>query len=142
MIKSPKLYFFDSGLASYLLGIQNVRQLDTHPQRGALFETWVVSEIMKARFNKGLRSNLHFWRDRSGHEVDIVIESGAGLIPVEIKSGQTVVGDSLSALGYWMGLAGGASAEGFLVYGGDTNRSQRGVRILSWKASGVLHDIV
>ncbi|MFC1672093.1 ATP-binding protein [Planctomycetota bacterium] len=142
MIKSPKLYFFDSGLAAYLLGIQETAQLDVHPQRGALFETAVVSELMKARLNKGLRSNLYFWRDRSGHEVDMVIESGGSLIPVEIKSGQTVVEDSLAGLRYWSALAGTASASAFMIYGGDTNRTQQDIQVLSWKMSKTLHDAV
>jgi hypothetical protein len=90
LVKTPKLYFYDTGLAAWLLGIQNAEQLSVHPQRGALFESWVVAELLKARFASGLGSNLFFWRDRSGHEVDLLVEQGATLTPVEIKSGRTV----------------------------------------------------
>ncbi|HEV3457879.1 MAG TPA: ATP-binding protein, partial [Thermoanaerobaculia bacterium] len=79
LVKTPKLFFYDPGLAAWLLGIQNAEQLAVHPQRGALFESWVVAELLKARFAHGMASNLFFWRDRTGHEVDLLIEQGAAL---------------------------------------------------------------
>jgi predicted AAA+ superfamily ATPase len=93
LVKTPKLYFLDSGLAAWLLGIRNAETLETHAARGALFETWVVSELYKQRLNAGRSLDLYFWRDSTGHEVDILIETSAGLVPVEIKSGSTYASD-------------------------------------------------
>ena len=101
LVKTPKVYFLDAGLAAWLLGIKTAQQLATHPLRGALFEAWVVSEYLKARWNRGLPSNLSFWRDRSGREVDLVIDNGVKLWPVEIKSGATVSRDAFRGLERW-----------------------------------------
>lgn len=90
ILKSPKLYFIDVGLAAHLLGIEAPGQITTHPLRGELFETFVVIEFLKYRFNAGKSDNLYFFRDRTGNEVDLVVETGAGPVPVEIKSAQTV----------------------------------------------------
>ncbi|MFH7326808.1 ATP-binding protein, partial [Desulfurivibrio sp. C05AmB] len=89
--KAPKLYFYDSGLAARLLGIEEERQLLTHPLKGALFETWVVAELLKNLANRGRKNNLYFWRSHDGHEIDILAEKGTGLLPLEIKSGATLV---------------------------------------------------
>lgn len=138
LVKTPKLYFYDSGLAAWLLGVQNPGQLVTHPQKGALFETWVVSELLKARFNRALGSNLFFWQDRGGHEVDILVEQGATLIPVEVKSGQTVVQDFFANLESWSKIAGEAGGPPWLVYGGDRRQSRTNVEVLPWREIGDL----
>ncbi|WP_045222037.1 ATP-binding protein, partial [Desulfonatronum thioautotrophicum] len=90
LVKSPKLYFHDSGLLCWLLGIQNAEQIKTHPLRGAIFETLIVSEIKKTCLNRALNIDLYFWRDSNGREIDLVADSGGRLMPLEIKSGQTV----------------------------------------------------
>ncbi|MDD2605745.1 MAG: ATP-binding protein, partial [Desulfobacteraceae bacterium] len=87
VIKSPKIYFYDTGLLCWMLGIQGPDQLVTHPLRGAIFETFVVSELVKTRLNRGQRSDLYFFRDSGGHEVDVIAEVGDRLQPIEIKSG-------------------------------------------------------
>ncbi|WP_068142007.1 ATP-binding protein [Limnochorda pilosa] len=133
LVKTPKLYFLDPGLAAWLLGVQEAAQLAAHPLRGALFETWVLSELLKARFNRGLASNLFFWRDRSGHEVDVLIERGDALIPVEVKPGQTVSRDAFAALERWRALAGDTAGPGWLVYGGDRSQERGGFRVLPWR---------
>jgi len=92
-IKAPKLYFYDVGLASYLLGAENETHLDRHPLRGHLFENLVVIEFLKYRYHRGKRANLYFWRDAQGHEVDLVIESGPDVGLVEIKAGATIGAD-------------------------------------------------
>ncbi len=92
-LKTPKLYFFDTGLATWLLGIQAAAQVETHPLRGALFETLIITEMIKARAHRGLPSNLYFWRDRESHEVDVVVDEAGLLLPVEIKSGATLSSD-------------------------------------------------
>ena len=93
LVKAPKLYFYDAGLVSWLLGIQTPQQLETHPLRGNIFETFIVAELMKFRLNCGEQPGLYFWRDSNGIEVDVIIEHGRHLIPIEIKSGKTVARD-------------------------------------------------
>ena len=132
LVKTPKLYFLDTGLASWLLGIRNSEQLATHVQRGALFETWVISELLKARYNAGETSNLYFWRDRSGHEVDLLIDQGTYLSPLEIKSGQTINRDYFKWLDFWRKLAGKTAGKAWLVYGGEIRQSRTDVTILPW----------
>jgi hypothetical protein len=138
LLKTPKLYFLDTGLCAALLGIQTGEQLLQHPLRGALFETWVVGELLKGRLNVGKPPNLYFWRDRTGHEVDVLIEDGATLRPVEIKSGQTAAADALDGLKYWTGLAGKTAGKAALVYGGATRHRAHGVDILPWTQIGEL----
>ncbi len=132
LVKTPKLYFLDTGLATWLLGIQNSEQLATHAQRGALFETWVISELLKARYNAGETSNLYFWRDRSGHEVDLLIDHGTQLSPLEIKSGQTINKDYFKGLDFWRELAGKIAGKAWLVYGGNSRQTRTDVTILPW----------
>lgn len=102
--KSPKLYFIDVGLATHLLGIQNSEQLRTHPLKGELFETFVVIEFLKKRYNQGKRSNLYYFRDNTGNEIDLIFETGLGPIPIEIKSAQTVNSDFFKGLNYFRKL--------------------------------------
>jgi len=132
LVKTPKLYFLDTGLAIWLLGIQNVDQLGIHSQRGALFESWVISELLKSRYNAGEVSNLYFWRDRSGHEVDVLIDRGTHLSPLEIKSGRTVNRDYFKGLEFWRKLAGESAGQPWLVYGGDEPQNRSGTNILPW----------
>ena len=133
LIKAPKLYFYDTGLAAWLLGVQTPEQLNLHPQRGALFETLIIGECVKARFNRGLASNLSFWRDRSGNEIDLVAESGLRAAPVEIKSGSTLNVDFFKGLKKWAALAGDAAGQPVLVYGGAESLEHAGVRVFSWR---------
>lgn len=93
LVKTPKLYFHDTGLAAYLMGIADAQHLSIHSARGALFENWVVSELLKSRLNQGLNANLYFWRNNTGEEVDVLIEQGEKLTPVEVKSGKTFNAD-------------------------------------------------
>lgn len=132
LVKTPKLYFLDTGLAAWLLGVRNCAQLMAHPVRGALFETWVVSELLKARYNAGETPNLYFWRDRSGHEVDLLIDLGTHLVPLEIKSGQTLNRDFFSGLAFWQQMAGEVSGRAWLIYGGDSRQMRSSVSVLPW----------
>ena len=104
LVKSPKLYFYDVGLASFLLGIETVNQISRDPLRGSLFENMVIAEALKYRFNQGKRSNLYFYRDSKGNEVDLVFSSGSELFPVEIKSGMTVTRDYFKGLNHFKTL--------------------------------------
>ena len=132
MIKTPKLYFVDTGLATWLLGIQSSAQLINHVHRGALFETWVISELLKSRFNAGKASNLYFWRDRLGHEVDLLIDHGTELSPLEIKSGKTINKDYFRGLDFWQKLAGKIAGQAWLIYGGDHRQVRSNVTALPW----------
>ena len=130
LIKSPKLYFYDTGLLCYLLGIRSAEDLEIHSLRGAIFETYIISEFHKSCFNAGIEPPLYYWRDSQGHEVDLIIENGERLFPVEIKSGQTVSGSMLDGLNYWRSLDRGDA--GMLIYGGAENYTRSGIAVRSW----------
>ncbi len=132
LIKSPKLYFLDSGLLCWLLGIQAPEQLTTHPLRGAIFETWVIAELRKAFLNRGEPPLFHFWRDSNGNEIDLLIESGGTLMPLEIKSGRTLNRDYFTSLERWTSLAGNLARQPTLIYAGEGPHHRHGVRILGW----------
>jgi predicted AAA+ superfamily ATPase len=136
LVKTPKLYFLDAGLAAWLMGIRDAATLETHPARGALFETWVVSELLKHRFNAGRPSDLFFWRDHTGHEIDIVIDTAQGLVPLELKSGSTYATDWADSLNKWRKLAatsGQAILQPTLIYGGDQDFEREGLQVMSWR---------
>ena len=130
LIRSPKLYFYDTGLLCYLLNIRSAGNLEQHSLRGAIFETYIVSEFVKACCHRGIEPPLYYWRDSQGHEVDLLIENGETLFPVEIKSGQTVSGSMFDALNYWNKLDQGET--GMLVYGGAESYVRNGYRVRSW----------
>ncbi len=132
LIKMPKLYFHDVGLAASLLGIQTIEQMFTHPLKGALFETMVVNEFLKARRNAGRRDQLYFWRDNIGTEVDLVLEQGQALAGIEIKAGSRVAGDAFGSLRKWQRYAGALETHLGVVYGGDEEFQREGVSILPW----------
>ncbi len=135
IIKMPKLYFIDTGLACSLLGIRTAEVLETHPLRGALFETWVMGEFLKHRVHQGLPADLHFWRDQTGHEVDVLMpsETQATPIPIEIKSSQTVQPEMARDLTYWRKLAAAQEQPGVVVYGGTRNVVQDGIHFVGWR---------
>jgi predicted AAA+ superfamily ATPase len=133
LIKMPKLYFFDQGLVCYLLGIENERQVETHYLRGALFESMVISEFFKYRFNRGHDPNCYYWRDKTGHEIDCILESGETLIPVEMKSGETVKNAFFNELAYWNSLSGQNPDKSFLIYGGDKKEKRSRGNVLAWR---------
>ncbi len=132
IIKRPKIYFYDTGLMCSLLGITQEKQLEIHPLRGSVFETFVVSELVKKRTNSGREINLYYWRDKTGREIDVVIDEVNDLIPVEIKSGKTIHAEFFKNLAYWMELSN--TQKGFVLYSGDQNQSRsNGVQVASWR---------
>lgn len=133
VVKTPKLYFVDTGLAAWLLGVRNARQLEAHPMRGPLFESFVVSALYKRAFNAADTPSLYFWRDRAGLEVDVLIDEGSTIRPVEIKAGRTLSADQLRGIQSWLSLAGSAGRAPTLVYGGDEARERSGVRVVGWR---------
>jgi predicted AAA+ superfamily ATPase len=118
VIKSPKLYFIDTGLVCYLLGIDSAEQLIADPLYGNLFENWVVMELIKARYNRALDPRLYFYRDVSGKEVDLLFQQGSRLIPIEIKSNKTFSPSFLSNLHYFHEQIPEKATSGALIYGG------------------------
>ncbi|MBW1701415.1 MAG: ATP-binding protein [Deltaproteobacteria bacterium] len=134
LIKSSKLYFYDTGLLSCLLGIASPKNLSTHAFRGPVFETWAVSELLKGRMNRGLKENLYFWRDNSGHEIDCIIEKGDRLLPLEIKSGKTINLDFFKGLKYWSKISKTEGEEAYLVYGGSMDQKRKYGNVLGWKS--------
>ena len=136
LVKAPKLYFCDVGLAAWLLGIRDAATLDTHAARGALFETHVISELMKQRLNAGQALDLYFWRDHVGHEVDVLIDTEQGLQALEIKSGSTFASDWTDGLKKWQKFAGDESIQPSLVYGGAASYEREGVHVWGWKDIG------
>lgn len=137
LIKSPKLYFYDTGVAALLVGIQNHEQLISYPMRGALFESFVISELMKNRFNHGLLSNLYFWRDSQGNEVDVLIDNGDKLIPIEIKSGTTIASNYFTGIHYWQKIN-NSNEPGWVVYGGNEQQERNKARVIGWEKLNVI----
>lgn len=130
--KRPKLHFVDSGLAAHLLGIDSPAMLERHPLRGALFETFVVSELAKSFTNAGREPPLYHWRDATGHEVDVIVDLGDRLVPVETKSAATLPSDAPRGLDRWADLPGNPNQRGLLVYGGTERYGVHGHDVIPW----------
>ena len=129
LVKSPKLYFYDVGLASYLLGIEHSRQLETHPLRGPLFENIVVTETLKHCYNRGREPRLAFFRDSRGLECDLLYERGHGISAIEAKSGATVASEWITRMGRVAAAVPGIT-EQTIVYGGDQATTWRDVGVV------------
>lgn len=131
LIKTPKLYFIDTGVLCWLLGIRTDDQLAIHSMRGQIFENFVLTELMKTQLGRGENPSLYFWRDSSQLEVDILIDVADRLVPVEIKSGATLTSDQYAGLQRWMALAG--TSTGYLVYAGDQPQQRGAIRAVPWR---------
>jgi hypothetical protein len=134
LIKSPKLYFLDTGLLCYLLRIQSPEDLRLHASRGPVFESFVVSELIKNFLHQGREPDLYFWRDSTGHEIDAVIDRGRERLAIEIKSAQTVAQDFFAGIDFWRKLVGDPEAPAALVYGGERSHRRNGVAVYSWNS--------
>lgn len=137
LVKAPKIHFWDSGLAAWLIGIRDTEQLAVHPLRGALFESWVVSEILKQRLAAGDASGVCMYRDAAGREADALLErhgAGAALALVEAKSGQTIGSDAFGSLSRVAAAAEPlASAARYVVYGGNEHQQRGEGRVVPWR---------
>lgn len=133
-IKAPKLHFYDSGLVCHLLGIRGADELLHHPQRGAIFESWVASEVVKTHLHRGEEPRLHHFRDAKGLEVDMVLDGASKIHLIESKSGRTITDDFFSGLRRLVESTAGraASVEPILVYGGDETQRRRDARVVPW----------
>lgn len=132
LIKSPKLYFYDVGLISYLLGIENKNQIATHPLRGHLFENMIVIELLKNRYNKGKSNNLNFYRDSNGNEVDILYSIKNKILPIEIKAGETFTSDYLKGINLFNKNFPTLSSDGAVIYAGKINQTRKKIKILNY----------
>ena len=130
--KRPRLHFLDTGLVCYLLDIRDAATLERHPLRGAIFESFVVSELVKSFAAQRRDPPLYFWRDATGHEIDVLIDSGGRVVPVEVKSGQTVAADAVDGIAWWTSIQGNPNRGGVLVHGGTERFDFKGVRVLPW----------
>lgn len=132
IIKSPKIYFYDTGLLCYLLRIQSSTQLQTHPLRGFIFENWIITELMKKYLNSGKEAPFYFWRDQHGHEVDLVIDRGTELELYEIKSGMTATASWAQNINWLAALQG--SSGGTVYYGGEDQITINNIQFKPWKS--------
>lgn len=139
IVKSPKLYFTDIGLASYLLGIENVEQMSRDPLRGNLVENLVVLELIKGRLNQGLDPQLYYFRDSHGHEVDLIFQQARNLIPIEIKSAKTFHSEFLNNLKFFQQLVGEERCQkGYVVYSGDQKGKIGHFQLLNYKDAATI----
>jgi predicted AAA+ superfamily ATPase len=130
--KRHKLHFLDTGLCCHLLGIHSPDVLESHPLRGAIFETYVAGEIIKAFENAAREPPLFHWRDATGHEIDMLIDFGDRLLPIEVKSALTVPSDATDTLRWWTNLPGNPNQAGVLIHGGSDAFPLHGMTVLPW----------
>ena len=138
IVKSPKLYFYDTGLACALLNLRNVEDLNRHFAKGALFENLIINEILKNQLNRNLSPKNYFWNVSGSHEIDLLLDQGGRLLPIEIKSSRTIGNHFFDGLKYFQTLSGALPTESYLVYGGNEVQKRSIAQVLSWKN---LHEI-
>lgn len=131
LIKSPKLYFADAGLAAFLLGIHTAEQASRDPLRGNLYENLIVADVQKQLCNAGTRPELYFYRDTHGNEVDLLVRHGRALLPVEIKSSRTFSLDFLKGISRFKAAAGHGVADGFVLFNGENAHAVHGVQVVN-----------
>jgi len=132
VIKAPKLYFYDTGIASFLLNIRNTNDLKNHFAKGALYENFVINELMKNCYNKRVQPFFHFFRDSNGNEVDLIIEQSNFTYAVEIKSAKTINDSFFKGLNYYVALS-NKKVKSICVYGGEEQHNYKGHAIIGWK---------
>ena len=132
LTKTPKLYFVDTGLACHLLGIESVRQLARDKMRGALFENFIIMEMLKRRYNRGKESNLYFYRDSHQHEIDLILKNNAGLYGIEIKSSMTYHADFEKALKQMDGWLNEPVLGKAVVYAGTLENTAGEIKLLNY----------
>jgi hypothetical protein len=126
------LYFLDTGLLSYLLRIRSAEDLRVHALYGSIFESYVISELLKNYMNRGVEHAIYFWRDSTGNELDVIIDEGDSLIPMEIKAGQTVTSDFFKGIRFWRKLSTANEQWAALVYGGDDSYIRSETYVYPW----------
>jgi uncharacterized protein len=133
LIKSPKIYFYDTGLAANLLGIENKEQIKTHYLVGGLFENFVATEILKSFYNNGKKPGIYFWRDKTGNEIDFIIDKAQKLLRIEVKSTKTIMSNLFKNFIKWEDISGIKDKNNFLIYAGDENQTRSICKVIGWK---------
>ncbi len=136
IVKTPKLYFYDTGLLCFLLKISTPEQILTHPVKGNLFENMMIAEYVKRIYHKNNFHDVWFWRDSAGHEIDLIIQDGQQLSLVEMKAGQTIMSEMFNGLAWWEKLSGLKDLAKTLVYGGSERQKRSQGEVLPWKEFG------
>jgi uncharacterized protein len=133
IVKTPKLYFYDTGLACALLNLRSTDDLNRHFAKGALFENFIINEIMKNRLNRNVPLKSYFWNAAGSHEIDMLLDQNGRLLPIEIKSGRTINQQFFDGLSYFQNASGAIPNDSFLVYGGDEVQKRSVAQVVSWK---------
>jgi predicted AAA+ superfamily ATPase len=133
LVKQPKIYFLDTGLLCHLLRISDASQLAFHPQKGRIFETFIVSEIIKSYYNRQAEPPLYFWRDHKGREIDALLDRGTWQLPIEIKASETINESFFETPRWWLNLPGNQAKKGLIVYGGKDNQYREPIAVRSWR---------
>ena len=133
MSKRSKLYFYDTAIVSHLLRIDSPEHLAIHPSRGAIFEGFVIAEVIKTHFALGKRPSLYYWREHAGLEVDLLIEKAHELIALEVKSGMTITLDQFFGLQKLQQTITDVPVRNLLIYAGETKKTINTTQVLSWR---------
>lgn len=133
VIKSPKIYFYDTGLLTYLLNINKSEELEIHFARGSLFENLIIAEVIKYKSNYLALIQPYFWRDSHGNEVDLLIDRGSKIDTIEIKSGKTFKSELTKGLNYWNSLEKSIGGDSYLVYDGELEHKLKNVNVMNWR---------
>lgn len=133
LVKSPKLYFYDTGVACSLLGIREESQVGLHYMRGALFENLVINEFVKRSIHRGQNQYPYFWQDSQAKEIDCLLVDGDVITPIEIKSGKTISDSYFENFKFWRSLTGETQKTGVVIYGGDQSMQTSAGKLLSWR---------
>lgn len=136
LVKTPKLYFYDSGLACSLLGIESADQVKTHYLKGGLVENVIIADLYKQYYNTARTPHIYFWRDNHGNEVDCIIEKGTMVFPIEMKAGQTISTNYFSGLNWWNEVAENDPAQSLVVYTGKEDQKRSQGNVFSWQTAG------
>lgn len=139
LVKMPKMYFWDTGLASYLADIEDQKHLCYHPLRGVLFESLIIAEFFKKKYNIGEIPQLYFWRDKNGHEIDCIIDRGdRGALSIEMKSGKTIAPDFFDQLKHFQRLTKAGSQDSYVIYAGDQIQTHNSAQVVPWNQTKIL----
>lgn len=138
LVKTPKLYFYDTGLACSLLRIRSAGELDHHFARGALFENFILNEVLKNHLNRGIRPRFSFWADSSGYEIDLIVEAGPDIFPIEIKSADTLRPEFFKNLELFRKISKTPAANCHLIYAGEQSQDWSQAKVRPWREMGAL----
>ena len=133
VVKTQKLYFYDTGLLCHVLGIRNEETFHTNPLKGSIFENLIIAEYQKKNAHQYLHNDYWFWRDSNGHEIDLLTQNGNAFDIFEIKSTQTILTEHFKGMDYFDEISGGKAGTKTLVYGGNENQKRTDYTVLGWR---------